>query len=205
MSSLPGAAGDLPLVMFPVAPVLLAGGPQSSPWQVAFVRVDETPAGDSSERENPGVTQSRHWPIDIYALPDCLPHTVVEGGPAGPEVIEPLALLVRDHADPAAQHAVMRNTIVEGGPVGPEVIEPLELLVLDHADPGGQHAVIRDTTRLLGHPLLSDIVNSKLQSIIVSPVQVMLNTADIQCYNNSLVSHREMHCMLLNRRIFMLR
>ena len=37
--------------MFPVAPVLLAGGPQLGPWQVAVVRVDETPAGDSSERE----------------------------------------------------------------------------------------------------------------------------------------------------------
>ena len=75
------------------------------------------------------------------------------GGPAGPEVIEPLALLVRDHADPAGQQAVMRNTIVEGGPAGPEVIEPLELLVLDHVDPAGQHPVIRDTTRLLEHPL----------------------------------------------------
>ena len=100
VSSLPGAAGDLPPVMFPVAPVLLAGGPQSSPWQVAVVRVDETPAGDSSEREYPCVTESRLRPIDIYELPDCLPHSVVEGGPAGPEIIEPLALLVRDHADP---------------------------------------------------------------------------------------------------------
>ena len=108
VSSLPGAAGDLPPVMFPVAPVLLAG----EPWQVAVVRVDETPEGDSSEREYPCVTQSRHRPIDIYdyELPDCLPHTVVEGGPAGPEVIEPLALLVRDHADPAGQHAVIRDT-----------------------------------------------------------------------------------------------
>ena len=153
VSSLPGAAGDLPPVMFPVAPVLLADGPQASPWQVAVMRVDETPAGDSSEREYPCVTQSRHRPIDIYELPDCLPHTVVEGGPAGPEVIEPLALLVRDHADPAGQHAVMRNTIVRGDPAGPEVIEPLELLVLDHVDPAGQHAVIWDTTILLERPL----------------------------------------------------
>ena len=103
--------------MFPVAPVLLADGPQASPWRVAVVRVDETLAGDSSEREYPCVTQSRHRPIDTYELPDCLPHTVVEGGPAGPEVMEPLALLVCDHADPAGQHAVMQNTIVKGGPL----------------------------------------------------------------------------------------
>ena len=32
------------------------------------------------------------------------------GGPVGPEVIEPLELLVLDHADPAGQHAVIRNT-----------------------------------------------------------------------------------------------
>ena len=35
VSSLPGAARDPPPVMFPVAPVLLAGGPQLGPWQVA--------------------------------------------------------------------------------------------------------------------------------------------------------------------------
>ena len=98
VSSLPGAAGDLP----PVTPALLADGPQASHWQVAVVRVNGTPAGDSSERECPCVTQSRHRLIDIYQLPAC------------PEVIEPLALLVRNHADPAGQHAVMRNTIVKG-------------------------------------------------------------------------------------------
>ena len=41
VSSLPGAAGDPPPVMFPVMPVLLASGPQLGPWQVAVVRVDE--------------------------------------------------------------------------------------------------------------------------------------------------------------------
>ena len=33
---------------FPAAPVLLADGPQLGSWQVAVVRVDETPAGDAS-------------------------------------------------------------------------------------------------------------------------------------------------------------
>ena len=85
-------------------------------------------------------------------MPDGFGHTVIEGGPVGPEVIEPLELLVLDHVDPTGQHAV-GHTVVEGCPIGPEVIEPLELLVLDHADPAGQHAVIWDTARLLEHPL----------------------------------------------------
>ena len=75
VSSLPGAAGDPPPVMFPVAPVLLAGGPQLGPWQVAVVPVDATPAGDSSEQEYPCATQNRHRPIDIYELPDGLAYT----------------------------------------------------------------------------------------------------------------------------------
>ena len=40
--------------------------------------------------------QNRHRPIDIYELPEGPAHTVVEGGPVGPEVIEPLELLVLD-------------------------------------------------------------------------------------------------------------
>ena len=110
VSSLPGAARDLLPVMFPVAPVLLAGGPQLGSWQVAVMRVDETPAGDSSGREDPCDVQNRHRPIDISELSDGFGHTVVEGGPVGPEVMEPLELLVLDHADPAGHHAVIRNT-----------------------------------------------------------------------------------------------
>ena len=57
---------------------------------------------------------------------------------------EPLALLVRNHADPAGQHAVIQNSLL--GPAGPRVKEPLALLVLDHADPAGQHAATQSTT-----------------------------------------------------------
>ena len=89
--------------------------------------------------------------MDIYELPYSLAHNVVEGGLVGPEVKEPLALLVLDDADPAGQHAVIQNTMSLLGPVGPEVKEPLALLVLDHADPAGQHAVIQNTTRSLEH------------------------------------------------------
>ena len=38
-------------VKFPAAPVLLASRPQLGSWQVAVVRVDETPTGDASGRE----------------------------------------------------------------------------------------------------------------------------------------------------------
>ena len=108
--------------MFPVAPALLAEGPQLGPWQVAVVRVDETPAGDSSREDSPCATQNWHRPMDIYESPDSLAHTVVEGGPVGPEVKEPLALLVLDHADPAGQHAVIQNTAssLEHLPAQPE-------------------------------------------------------------------------------------
>ena len=133
---LPGAAGGPPPAMFPVAPVLLAEEPQLGLWQLAVLRVDETPAGDSSEQDSPCDTQNRHRPMDMYGLPNSLAHTV----DVGPEGIEPLALLVRDHADPAGQHAVIQNSLL--GHVGPGVKEPLALLVLDHADPAGQHAAI---------------------------------------------------------------
>ena len=141
---LPGAAGGPPPAMFPVAPGLLAEEPQLGSWQVAVVQVDETPAGDSSEQDSPCDTQNR--PMDMDDLLNSLAHTVVEGGPVGPQGIEPLALLVRNHADPTGQHAVIQNSLL--GPAGPRVKEPLALLVLDHADPAGQHAATQNTTSL---------------------------------------------------------
>ena len=45
------------------------------------------------------------------------------GGPAGPEVIEPLELLVLDHVDPAGQHAVSSME-------GMSCLEPLEQSIL---------------------------------------------------------------------------
>ena len=53
VSPLLGAAGRPPPAMFPVTPALLAEGSQLGPWQVAVVRVDETPAGDSSGQDSP--------------------------------------------------------------------------------------------------------------------------------------------------------
>ena len=178
VSSLPGATGSLLPVKFPAAPVLLAGGPQLGSWQVAVVRVDETPTGDASGREYSHAEQNRQWPIDTSESHDSPGHTVVAGGPIGPcetpspssgESQDPLEHAVLIHADPAGQPAVVgmlspsdcypvgrAGPCVAGGLVGPDdylqVLEPLELLVLDHADPAGQHAVIRDTVKLLEHP-----------------------------------------------------
>ena len=146
----PYGGGVLPLpgapAMFPVAPALLAEEPQLGSWQVAVVRVDETPAGDSSEQDSPCDTQNQHQLMDMDDLPNSLAHTVVEGGPVGPQGIEPLALLVRNHADPAGQHAVIQNSLL--GPAGPRVKEPLALLVFDHTNPAGQHAATQNTMSL---------------------------------------------------------
>ena len=65
VSPLPGAARGPPPAMFPVAPALLAEEPQLGSWQVAVVRVDEAPAGDSSEQDSPCDTQNRHRPMDM--------------------------------------------------------------------------------------------------------------------------------------------
>ena len=173
VSSLPGATGSLLPVKFPAAPVLLAGGPQLGSWQVAVVRVDETPAGDASGREYPRAEQNRQRPIDTSESHDGPGHTVVAGGPVGPcetpfpsyeESQDPLERVVLIHADPAGQPAAVGTLspsdcypagrpglCAAGGPVGPDdylqVLESLELL--DHADP----AVIRDTVKSLEHPL----------------------------------------------------
>ena len=62
VSPLPGKAGGPPPAMFPVGPALLADEPQLDSWQVAVVRVDETPAGDSSEQDSPCDSQNRRRP-----------------------------------------------------------------------------------------------------------------------------------------------
>ena len=84
VSSLHGATGSFLPVKFPAVPVLLAGGPQLGSWQVAVMRVDETPTGDASGREYPRAEQNRQRPIDTSESHDGPGHTVVAGGPVGP-------------------------------------------------------------------------------------------------------------------------
>ena len=141
-----GAAGGPPPAMFPVASALPIDEPQLDSWQVAVVWVDETPAGDSSEQESPCDSQNRRRPMDTDNSLNGLVHTVVQGGPVGPQGKEPLALLDLDHADPVGRYAVIRKKLL--GPAGPKVKEPLTLLVLIHADPAGQRAAIQRTTSL---------------------------------------------------------
>ena len=51
-----------PYTPMPVPP---ADIPQLAPWQVAVVRVEETPAGDASGAEPPYATTNRRRPIDL--------------------------------------------------------------------------------------------------------------------------------------------
>ena len=104
VSSLPGATGSLLPVKFPAAPVLLADGPQLGSWQVAVVRVDETPAGDASGRECPHAEQNRQRPIDVFEVTGNVRPVVPAGG-------SPLAGVVY----PAGPD----GSVVAGGPVGP--------------------------------------------------------------------------------------
>ena len=78
--TLPGAAGGLLPAMFPVPSALPIDEPQLDSWQVIVVRVDETPARDSSEQEPPCDSQNRRRPIDM----NILVHTVIQGGLVGP-------------------------------------------------------------------------------------------------------------------------
>ena len=121
--SLPGAAGNCLPVMFATAPVLPADGPQLGSWQVAVVRVDETPAGDASGRECHRAEQNRQRPIDLSEVAGNVHPVLPAGG-------SPLAGLV--------------NSV---GPIGPcempspygeKTQEPLEHAVLIQADPAGQ-------------------------------------------------------------------
>ena len=119
---------------FPAALVLLADGPPLGSWQVAVVRVDETPAGDASEC--PRAEQNRQRPMDAFEVTGNVRPVVPAAG-------SPLAGVV----NPAGPD----GPAVAGGPVGPcetpspsscGVLEPLEHSVLLQADPAGQHAAV---------------------------------------------------------------
>ena len=146
--TLPGAAGEHPPAMFPVASALPIDEPQLDSWQVIVVWVDETPAGDSSEQESPCDSQNRRRPMDMNNSLNSLVHTVVQGGPVGPQGKEPLALLVLNHADPVGRYAAVQTKLL--GPAGQKIKEPLALLVLIHADPAGQRAAIHRNMSLWG-------------------------------------------------------
>ena len=67
-SSFSGVAGSPLPVDFPVAPVLPVDGPQLGSWQVAVVRVDGTPAGDTSGWKCSRAEQNRRRPSDVSML-----------------------------------------------------------------------------------------------------------------------------------------
>ena len=102
--------------------------------------------GAESQQESPCDSQNRRRPMDMNNSLNILVHTIVQGGPVGPQGKEPLVMLVLDHADPVGRYAVVQKKLL--GPAGPKVKEPLVLLVLIHADPAGQRAAIHRTTSL---------------------------------------------------------
>ena len=79
--TIPGATGGLLPEMFLVASALPIAEPQLDSWQVIVVRVDETPARDSSEQEPPCDSQNRRRPMDMKNSLNILVHTVVQGAP----------------------------------------------------------------------------------------------------------------------------
>ena len=139
--SLPGATP------MPVPP---ADRPQLGPWQVAVVRVEETPARATSSAENPYATTDRRRPMYLpevagndgpVLLVGAAPRAGVMkfDGPAGwsshaEKTREPLQLMVHAQTDPAGQFSATGTPSpsdcypvgpvgldATGGPVGPDV------------------------------------------------------------------------------------
>ena len=127
MRSLPGATGNLPPVKFPTTPVLLADGPQLGSWQVAVVRVDETPAGDASGWECPRAEQNRQRLIDLSEVAGDVRPVLPAGGP-------PLADLVNS-VGPVGQCGML-------SPYTEKIHEPLQHAVLIQADPAGRPSAV---------------------------------------------------------------
>ena len=112
-SSLPCATGSLLPVKFPAVPVLLPDGPQLGYWQVAVVRVDETPVGDTSGRKCPRAEQNRRRPSDVSEL---------HGGPKSPYMggyVLPVVLPGGSPLAGAVNPAGTDGPVVACGPVGP--------------------------------------------------------------------------------------
>ena len=151
-SSLSGVTGSSCPVDFPVAPV---DGHKLGSWQVAVVRVDGTPAGDTSGRKCSRAEQNRRRPSDVSKL---------HGGPGSlcggremltsPEVTGSVILVVPAGGPPlagAVNPAGPDGPVVAGGPVGPcEMpspsfygnLDPLEHSVQDYAGPDDWHVAV---------------------------------------------------------------
>ena len=125
--SLPGATRNLLPVKFPIAPVLLADGPQLGSWQVAVMRVDEICMRDASGWECPVLNRIGLGRLTCLKLLEMFVQCCRLGVP-------PLVVLV--------------NSV---GPVGPcgmpspyaeKIHEPLQHLVLIQADPAGRPSAV---------------------------------------------------------------
>ena len=81
--SFSGVAGSPLPVNFPVAPVLPVEGHQLDSLQVAVVRVDGTPAVDTSRRKRPRDERNLRRPSDASLLHGCPGSLCVGGGGLG--------------------------------------------------------------------------------------------------------------------------
>ena len=129
--SLPSAAGNLLPVKFPTAPALLADGPQLGSWQVAVMRVDETPAGDASGRECPRAEQNRQRLIDLSQVAGNVRPVLPAGVPPPP----PPAGWCSELCWPVGPCEMP-------SPYAEKTHEPLEHAVLIQADPAGQPSAV---------------------------------------------------------------
>ena len=141
-----GVTGSPLPVDFPVAPVLPVDGPQLGSWQVAVLRVDGTPAGDTSGRRCSRAEQNRRRLSDVFKLYSG-PGSLCGGGEmlTSPEVTGSVLPVVPTGGPPlagAVNTAGPDGPVVAGGPVGPcgtpspsfyGNLDPLEHSVLDYA------------------------------------------------------------------------
>ena len=105
----PGAAGGHPPAMFSEASSRPTEETPLVSWQVIVLRVDGTPAGDSSEQESPCNLQNQRRPMDINNSLDNLVYNAIQRGPVGPHEEELLALLFLVHTNPVGWHAVVQR------------------------------------------------------------------------------------------------
>ena len=116
--------------MVTTTPVPLANGPQLGPWQVAVVRVEETPAGDASGSESPCAETDRQGPSDLHEVAGNGCPALLAAPPPPPQRYWP----------PPPPRAGLMNFVGPAGLSSPaeKTLEPLQLMAHTQTDPAGR-------------------------------------------------------------------